>query len=252
MKINILYIKTQVHKPVFFIFIYTNFNIFIFMKYLRVYNSEQDYNNEKDFVPVPNMQYVKTPSEMKWRSKNYYKDEYLTFTALESGTFTFTMYSALTVANFTYAAYSLDNGVTWTRADNVASTAVTLTTPTVQAGDKVLWKGKGLRVNTATSNTSVNSLFSSTCQFDISGNIMSILFEDSFNNKTSTANTNAFSGLFQGCVNLINAENLFLGATILTNYCYFCLFRNCTSLISTPRLNNAKSIPLAAKWGYQE
>lgn len=215
------------------------------MKNLRVYNSSEQYESMLDNIVVPAISRILTDQshKVRWLNDNYYDDKYLKFTALEDGTFTFTMYSALTVANFTYAAYSLDDGATWTRADNVASTVVTLTTPTVHAGDKVLWKGKGLRVNTATSNTSVNGMFSSTGHFDVSGNIMSILFEDDFSDKKSTVNTNAFSGLFQGCTYLVNAENLLLPATTLTNYCYFCLFRNCSSLITTPKLDRAKSIP---------
>ena len=66
-----------------------------------------------------------------WVVEQYppYEEQYLTFEALEDGTFTFTN-NAL--------QYSLDNGATWTTL--AADTA----SPTVSAGNKILWKQTGL------------------------------------------------------------------------------------------------------------
>ena len=57
--------------------------------------------------------------------------QYLTFEALEDGTFSFTNTGTPTGS----VSYSLDNGTTWTTLGAGSST------PTITAGSKVLWKG---------------------------------------------------------------------------------------------------------------
>ena len=141
----------------------------------------------------------------------------LTFTALENTTFSFSKDGL---------SYSLDNRSTWTtlRAGKP--------TPTVAAGSKLFWKGnyKG------TSNSDYGK-FSSTGKFNVSGNIMSLMYGDDFKDKTDlTGSDYCFYGLFEGCLNLIDVSNLILPATTLAQYCYSYMFRNCTSLTTAPEL----------------
>ena len=148
--------------------------------------------------------------------------KYLTFEALEDGTFSFTE-TGITAGSI---SYSLDNGATWTLPTYGAST------PTVKAGSKVLWKGdyKGL-------NDSNYAQFSSTGKFKVSGNIMSLMYGDDFEDKTDLTGYNyCFYRLFYDCSNLVDASNLVLPATTLATFCYSEMFSNCTSLTTAPEL----------------
>lgn len=160
---------------------------------------------------------------------------YLCFTALESGTFTLTIGANLNTANLSYVEYSLD-GRTWVKTNNVNSTTITITTPTLNAGDKVYWRGSGLR-NCAFRNEGTNDkgIFSSTGRFDISGNIASYLFGKNY--KNATLAYRAFVGLFINCTNLLNAQDLVIdpAATTYDDFAY--LFYGCTSLLTSPDLS---------------
>ena len=164
-----------------------------------------------------------------------YSQDYLTFEALESGTFTLTIPSNITSTKMTSVSYSIDNGANWvtTMIDN---TAQTITTPTINAGDKVLWKGEG---STLGQFLRQSSWFESQhCNYNVSGNIMSLLYGDNFVNQTTFPNGSSynFRNLFGGDYGLISAENLILPATTLTDYCYFYMFQDCTSLTKAPEL----------------
>ena len=162
-----------------------------------------------------------------------YSTRYLTFKALETGTFTLTIPSGVTTTNLTSVSYSIDGGNTWVTSPNSSST-VTITTPTVPAGKKVLWKGIG---TTYANSLSAYSSFSSTCSFVTSGNIMSLLYDDSYSEQVSLANkNNAFTYLFRNCSKIISVKNLILPATTLANYCYQYMFNGCTSLTTAPEL----------------
>jgi len=88
-----------------------------------------------------------------------YENKYLTFEALEDGTFKF----ADKVVN-----YSVDNGKTWTELPANTSTGI------IQQGDKILWKGN----NTSYQNTSGQIKASN--KFNVEGNIMSLVYGDNF------------------------------------------------------------------------
>lgn len=145
-----------------------------------------------------------------------YANEYLTFVAKESGTFTFTP------ADSNIISYSIDNGSTWTEGNSVE----------VNSGNKVLWKGL------MTSNgTSGIGAFSSTAKFDVQGNIMSLLFGDDFIGQTDlTGNDGVFSNLFYQNTKIVSAKNLILPATTLTGNCYGGMFADCTALTTAPEL----------------
>ena len=142
-----------------------------------------------------------------------FSGKYLTFVALESGTFRFSG----------TINYSLDNGSTWAELLSYTDS------PTVSAGSKIMWKA----------NKSSGSVgrFSSTGRFNVEGNVMSLLYGDDFADKTSlSGRTYVFKDLFSGCTGLTSAENLSLPATTLANGCYGSMFRDCTSLTTAPVL----------------
>ncbi len=146
-----------------------------------------------------------------------YSGQYLTFVATESGTFKFSGNSI---------DYSLDSGSTW------ATLASDTNSPTVNAGSKILWKA----TLTPTSSNGIGK-FSSTANFTVEGNPMSLLYGDGFQGQTSLEGKNyAFKYLFNGCTRMTSAENLSLPATTLAEHCYYSMFQGCTSLTTAPSL----------------
>lgn len=192
---------------------------------------------------------------------------YLCFTALEEGTFTFTYHASLTANQATSVSYSIDGGLTWVTLNHVPGTAATITTPTINTGETVLWRGTNKALGYR-NNAGQTAQFSSTGTFDVSGNIGSILYEDKFNGKSITAqyglpalfatcaivnakdlvlipftNSQSYSNLFYNCISLITAPSL--PFTSLTNFCYNGMFYGCASLETAPILP-ATTVPAYA------
>lgn len=166
---------------------------------------------------------------------NGYDEQYFTFKALESGTFTLTIPSALTTTSLSSVSYSVDNGNTWVTTNNVNNTEIVITTPVVSQGYKILWKGSG----TQYANSSSSSRFTSTAAFDVYGNSLSLFRGDNFIGYTAIGNGGQINyylqALFYGNTNLVNAEHLILP----TNHglqCMNSMFNGCTSLISAPAI----------------
>ena len=190
------------------------------LNHINTYQSEADYQNDKS-KDFPNVSYiVENDNVLFVKEKTDYSNDYLTFEAIEDGTFTFTG------TNSNSLSYSLDDGQTWTAlASGTAS-------PTVTAGNKIMWKGE------LTPNSSIGiGKFSATANFNIQGNIMSLLFGDDFTNKTDlTGKDYAFYNLFNQNTNIKSAKNLILPATTLVDWCYASMFNGCTSLETATEL----------------
>ena len=159
------------------------------------------------------------PTNWANRVYNSYDNQYLTFTATESCTFKL---SASTSSNS--VKYSLDSGATWTSLANNTNT------PTVSAGDKIMWKASGLTIDTSNGI----GIFSSTGNFTAEGNPMSLHFGDDFIGQTSLSGKNyAFRNLFRSCSKLTSINNIKLPAMTLAQACYTNLF-NGTKITSIP------------------
>lgn len=147
---------------------------------------------------------------------------YLTFIATESGTFKLN-------GNSVY--YSLDNGSTWN------SLASNTNSPTVSAGSNIMFKA------TLTPSSNGIGKFSSTANFTVEGNPMSLLYGDNFIGQTDlTGKNNAFNSLFSGCTTITSAENVSLPATILSTSCYQYMFLDCSNLSVAPSVLSATSL----------
>lgn len=192
---------------------------------------------------------------------------YLCFTALEDGTFTFTIPAALSTTDLTSFSYSKD-GKHWTTLLNNDSEDVVHTTPTVSNGERLYLKGEALRYNDSSKRFTIDS----TGTFDISGNILSLLFGDDFIGKEnyvfSNSNNYLFSYLFTaakvisaenmvidiynvpayGLRGLFSNSNIVLPPSINCSKCYNNSFQNmftsCTSLTTAPNLAFIKTISL--------
>ena len=152
-------------------------------------------------------------------SYNNYKEnsEYFCIEALEDG-----LQAKLSVNT---CEYSLD-GNTW----NILSAATN--TPAVNTGDKIYFRGD----LTPTSSSGIGT-FTISKKCNLSGNIMSLLYGDNFEEQTDlTGKSYAFDNLFYRCTTIIDASQLILPATTLAEYCYSGMFQNCTSLVTAPEL----------------
>ena len=156
-----------------------------------------------------------------------------TTVARTDGTINFTIGSGLTVPNYRYIKYSTDNGNTWTKVDNVNGEQVDFSV-SVNAGDRVQWKGKGTRMASLINNNNTAKFLDGTAQFDIEGNIMSLLNEDEYVG-AQIISSNTFFALFNGCDGLINARNLILPNNVFTSS-YRAMFNDCSNLLTAPKL----------------
>jgi len=145
-----------------------------------------------------------------------FEKQYLTFESLESGTFQFS----------NAVNYSLDGGRSW-----VALAAAT-DTPTLNAGDKILWKA-----SLTPNSTSGIGTFTSSGKYNAFGNPLSLRLGDDFKGVTTMPNnTYMFYKLFYQNTYLVDAGDIQLVCTTLRNFCYSQMFYGCSLLIAVPEL----------------
>ena len=180
--------------------------------------------------------------------QDIYRKEYLTFIASHDDTrFDFQGTSDNKIQ------YSIDNGKTW-------SSPATTVTVNVNNGDKVMWKGEMTPEEYQGIGTFGNYQ-SSQYPYEVEGNILSLIYGDSFKNKEEfPENTNStFVELFKdttvdsaenlilppvtnycGYYNMFTASRLRISpklpAVSLESSCYSSMFKDCTFLIEAPEL----------------
>ena len=186
--------------------------------YIKKFQTHNDYMTSSLVYPNVSLCMDNTNEDfidVHYNPIHNYAEEYLTFVALEDGIFTFSP------QNNNVISYSIDNGETWTTGNGI----------NVSAGDEVLWKGEMIPNNMGIGN------FTSTAEFNVKGNIMSLLYGDNYKGQTSLTNYDSeFYNLFDRNTKLINAKNLSLPATTLTDSCYSNMFYSCTALTTAPEL----------------
>ena len=182
--------------------------------YIKKFENHDAYvafTETEDFIK-PNVSLCIQETEIHYNPYTY-ENDYLTFIARESGTFTFTPVNIIN--------YSTDGGETWVQGNSV----------NVNSGDKVMWKGE-----MSLTSDGIGT-FGSTANFDVQGNIMSLLYGDNFKGQIDlTGKYGIFKELFYQNTKVINAENLSLPATTLADYCYQGMFGKCTNLTAAPQL----------------
>ena len=187
-------------------------------KYIKGFDIHSQYINfteTNDFI-LPNVSHCELEGDVHYNPFVHdYSQDYLTFVALEDGTFKFSKSGM---------QYSIDDGETWTSLS--ANTA----SPTITAGNEIMWKSTSLSPASGTGS----GTFSSTGNYNVKGNVMSIQNGDNFKTATSVSSY-AFQLLFSSSSKLINAENLVIPATSLSTYCYYGMFQNCSNMVSTPK-----------------
>lgn len=135
-------------------------------------------------------------------------------------------------------SYKKEGDTNWTTSSLTSSNQL-ITVTGLTKGQKVFWKGSGLRTASATTNTNAArfSRFSASTNYEVGGYILSLLSGDTESNYKSTATTStyAFRMLFSGSTTLKSAKNLILPKTLGTNACRM-MFRGCTGLTDGPIL----------------
>lgn len=153
-----------------------------------------------------------------------YSTEYLTIESLEDG-------NQIGIVESGRPSISISRDKqTWTTVTPDATPTYFIT---LNAGEKVYIKGSN---NAYSDLWSEQDYFTSTGKFNVSGNIMSLLYEDDFQNKTTLQSSSTFRRLFANANKLVSAEHLVLPATTLDERCYGHMFLCCTSLTKAPKL----------------
>lgn len=120
--------------------------------------------------------------------------------------------------------YCIDDGV-WKKANSITNIQA-------NAGQTVYFRGNLVPIYSIGIGT-----FTISKKCNLSGNIMSLLFEDDFEGQTDLSGYDyAFYSLFRNCTTLQSVSSGFLPATVLTEYCYAHMFEGCTSLVTAPEL----------------
>ena len=186
--------------------------------------------NGFDLSTVTNIYLGSTPvkevymgTKLIWSKTVDYSSEYFTIESLEDGN-----QIGITREDRPSISISTDKQTWTTVTPNAAPTYFI----TLNAGEKVYIKGSNNQYYVDESN----GYFTSTGNFNVYGNIMSLIYADDFQNKTTLSSSDAFGRLFYNANKLISAEHLVLPATTLTTSCYESMFRNCSSLTTAPEL----------------
>ena len=196
------------------------------MKYIRKFETLEEQTDYLNTVDIDT--YIGYVDENKTVYYNdaipvRYDNKYLTIETLTAGDLSL----AGARSNFNY---SLDNGSTW-------NTLTTGQTVAVNAGEKVLLKANRPTVYYDSGIGKINY----SGQFNVFGNIMSLVYGDDFADK-ETIEATQFYKLFNGATTLISAENLILPATTLKTVCYMSMFGGCTSLTTAPSILPATTL----------
>ena len=165
-----------------------------------------------------------------WPLGTDYSKEYFTIKSLaDNNTITWTFTGSNPIQNVIYWS---KNGTSWTSA--IASTSDTpVSLASLNKGEKMYLKGENV---TYASSTSRYSHFNSDYEFNVSGNIMSLIYGDNFIGQTTLPSSlYIFYGIFSNS-KVVDASNLILPATTLASNCYRNMFKGCTSLTTAPEL----------------
>lgn len=125
-------------------------------------------------------------------------------------------------------SYSKDDGATWTTVSALTSGA----NIPVSTGDTVLLKGTNSSYSDYSSLT--HTYLGGTAKFNLSGNILSLIYGDSFEGQTTVPSEYQFYELF-AYSKVIDAGELKL-PSVVTPYCYREMFIYCDLLVKAPTL----------------
>lgn len=191
------------------------------MKYLRYFETVADYQNKRELKYWEPWVSLTTVND----DVNYNKlkaEAHLTLQVLSPGNIVWSTNDANSTKTIKYSKNSGD----WV---TITSSTSGVSIPVVE-GDYVMFEGDN------TSYAGHSTFSQTTCQFNVGGNIMSLVNSVDFWTEDTLTAANTFQNLFKNCSGLNFAHDLILPATTLTSYCYASMFENCYNLRSFPEL----------------
>lgn len=139
--------------------------------------------------------------------------------------------------NITSVSYSVNDGENWITIDNFSSNQEIGIHPI--SGLKVLFKGEAISYNDSQFKLLGIDYNNKDVVCNVSGNIMSLLYNDDFENKLEfpEGSTSTFSGLFGGGWSRnMSFDGIKLPATRLAKDCYNGMFYAAINMITAPEL----------------
>lgn len=220
------------------------------MEYLKLFENHSEYD---DFVSggtmvKPNVSHCVQENEVHYNPIPHdYSKDYLTFVALEDGTeIGFTCVSEFGDSGYQIISYSIDGGETWTDTQgNKGGETIAV----LSEGDNLLIKGTNVQYGMDVEGG--YSEFYADGKVKVEGNPMSLIYGDNFFGALSFPqdSDSNFQYIFAGCrESLVDASNLVLPATTLTDSCYDHMFSQCRQLESGPKILPATTL---ASYCYQ-
>ena len=146
-----------------------------------------------------------------------YENQYLTMEALDNATIE--VYPQYITSKL---YYKIDDEE-WKKFNNNSKTI------TLNTSSKIMFKE-----TLTSSRLRATRLKCSIGHINVYGNIMSLVYGDDFIGKTTMLDFSLENVFYGG--NIIDAGNLILPATTLSNACYMAMFKGCTSLTQAPEL----------------
>ena len=203
---------------------------------LRLFETETLYNEAKPDFVYPTVSYVKDVNSVFYMKKPIPLHNYFYIEALADG-MTVTLNNTIPMDGMDFSItapaneleYSTDQQV-WRRLpNNIASSAI-------NNGERIYLRGNATSTYDTANFIMGMGFFNITQSCNIGGNIMSLLFNDDFEDKTDlTGYDAAFGSLFLQQP-IVDASELILPATTLSMVCYAAMFDGCTSLTTAPAL----------------
>lgn len=201
-------------------------------KYLKIFKTLNDYNNfistQSSNVPVislvqenKNVFFGMVRHSMMQHNELCKSLNYIKFTAIDNSSISLNSHEPINIK------YSFDCK-TWIDWD--------LQPILLNSGDSVYMKGNNQQGFNSSAKIDADryNQFVILGKTQCSGNIMSLLYEDDFENKYNIDIEYCFANVFKNCEDLVTAPEL--PATKISAGCYYAMFNNCTSLEKTPDL----------------
>lgn len=205
-------------------------------RYIRVFDNHSDYENylNSGDMLLPNVSHCVTQDDVHYNPFVDYSTQYFTIESLVDNN------DIRIIVNnngnssgwIGPVSYSLDDGKTWTEYQSNQSGLTTYVVATVNAGEKVLFKGENIEYNNWMYGASTR--LNASDEYVVYGNIKSLVYGDNFVNAVvdENAQANSFRHFFSADTNLISAKNLMLS---LYGDNYY-MFKNCTNLVDAPKI----------------
>ena len=201
------------------------------MKNIKLFETVSDYTEARGSEYIePWVSYVRENEQVNYNKSEYEKllETPLTFEITGDGNIVW----VTTRISFVKTIEYKKNSGEWVSIRATTGTGVSIS---VVSGDTVQFRG-----NNATYYDGENDYFNSFCgttaQFNVYGNIMSLINSTNFASLTTFTNSYNFAELFSNCTGLTSAGKLILPATTLRSSSYQGMFRHCINLITIPEL----------------